>query len=496
MVKIERDLISYTSLPENFFIKVFPEKVPNPVLIRFNYELAEELDLKDLKEKTPEELAEIFSGNKLLEDSKPISQAYAGHQFGNFVPSLGDGRAMLIKEVLDKDGVMKDIQLKGSGITPFSRNGDGKSWLGPVIREYIVSEAMHRLGVPSTRSLAMVSTGEKVYREKILKGGILTRVASSHIRVGTFEYFSYRKDIQGLKALADYAIKRHYKELVNEDDKYLKFLDSVSEKQIDLICKWLSLGFIHGVMNTDNFSISGETIDYGPCAFMESFNYHQVFSSIDHYGRYAYSNQPNICIWNLSVLANTLIALIDSDEEKAVEKVRESLDKTKNNLEEKLSMIFLRKIGFQTKSEEARKLSEEFLNLLQKYRVDFTSAFRYLSKILISEDYKDEYLRLFDEDIERDDSFNNWLKKWKYEVSKDRNIEKIISDMNSINPIYIPRNHLIEECIEKAHERNDFSMIDKMLNHIENPYTEKNKDENFIRPLADKDFEYMTFCGT
>jgi serine/tyrosine/threonine adenylyltransferase len=486
---------SYKSLPKNFYQEVFPEKVPNPKLIKFNYELAEDLGLEERKLKT-ELLAQIFSGNSLLEGFQPMAQAYAGHQFGNFVPSLGDGRALLIKEVLDRNGKMKDIQLKGSGRTPFSRNGDGKSWLGPVIREYIVSEAMHKLGIPSTRSLAMLSTGETVYREGARKGGILTRVASSHIRVGTFEYFAYRKDLDSLKILADYVIKRHYEELAEEENKYIKFFESFSERQTDLICKWLSIGFIHGVMNTDNFSISAESLDFGPCAFMESFNFHQVYSSIDYYGRYSFSNQASICIWNLSVLANTLIPLIDSDEEVASERLRESLEKAKINLEEKLSKIFLKKIGFKNKTERTRKLSEEFLNLLQKYRVDFTLAFRELPKLLEREDFIPEYLRLFDDGPERDFKLKNWISEWKIELSKNYSKEEIVPELESINPIFIPRNHLIEECIEKAHDKNDFTMIDELLKHSEKPYLEEGKTPNFISPREDKNFQYLTFCGT
>ena len=370
---------SYSRLPENFYERIDPIAVKNPKLIRFNKLLAEEIGLDPIKDNN--HLETIFSGNVLPKDSDPIALAYAGHQFGHFVPQLGDGRAVLLGEVSNHDGFRFDIQLKGSGPTSFSRGGDGRAPLGPVIREYIMSEAMHFLNIPTTRSLAMVATDELVSRETLLPGGVLTRIASSHIRVGTFEYFAAQGDQKNLKLLADYAINRHYSNIDESNNRYQIFLESVCDKQASLIAKWMEVGFIHGVMNTDNTSISGETIDYGPCAFMDSYHPETVFSSIDHHGRYAYGNQPNIAQWNLARLSECLLPLIDNDSNKAITIAEEILDSFGRKFEDYWFSGMCEKIGLPGSKKNNRALLQDLLKLMQKNQSDFTLTFWYLSAV-------------------------------------------------------------------------------------------------------------------
>ncbi len=473
----------YASLPESFYQRTEATKVANPSLIKFNNEMAQELGLDGIEEK---EIIEIFSGNKIPDSSKPLAQAYAGHQFGNFVPQLGDGRALLLGEIIDKDSQRKDVQLKGSGRTAFSRGGDGRAWLGPVIREYLVSEAMHHLGVPTTRSLAAISTGETIRREKELPGAILTRVASSHIRVGTFEYFACRKDHEALKILADYCIQRHYPDCAAN---YLYFFKAVAAKQSKLVAHWMSLGFIHGVMNTDNSTISGETIDYGPCAFMDFFDSNRVFSSIDHNGRYAYGNQASIVLWNLSCLANCLMILIDPDESKAVPILNEALEKIKLDIDYQVKLAMIKKLGFDEPGEENLKLLFEFLQLLEKNRADFTLAFRYLNKLTSKDSDSKEFFLLFDKP---DAELDSWIEQWQAVVKPDDLQEKL----DQVNPIFIPRNHLVEEAIEKAHLAHDFSMMHELAEVWKNPYQFQEQFTNFTKAPVDKETDYMTFCGT
>ncbi len=368
---------SYSRLPENFYERIDPIAVKNPKLIRFNKLLAEEIGLDPIKDNN--HLETIFSGNVLPKDSDPIALAYAGHQFGHFVPQLGDGRAVLLGEVSNHDGFRFDIQLKGSGPTSFSRGGDGRAPLGPVIREYIMSEAMHFLNIPTTRSLAMVATDELVSRETLLPGGVLTRIASSHIRVGTFEYFAAQGDQKNLKLLANYAINRHYSNIDESNNRYQIFLESVCDKQASLIAKWMEVGFIHGVMNTDNTSISGETIDYGPCAFMDSYHPETVFSSIDHHGRYAYGNQPNIAQWNLARLSECLLPLIDNDSNKAITIAEEILDSFGRKFEDYWFSGMCEKIGLPGSKKNNRALLQDLLKLMQKNKSDFTLTFWYLT---------------------------------------------------------------------------------------------------------------------
>ncbi|NQY79085.1 MAG: YdiU family protein [Candidatus Caenarcaniphilales bacterium] len=483
---------SYINLPENFYEKVSPEKVPEASLIKFNSRLADDLNL-DLEDIGEDELAEYFSGNKIFEGSEPIALAYAGHQFGHFVPQLGDGRAILLGEVLSSKFGRRDIQLKGSGQTRFSRAGDGKAALGPVLREYLVSEAMHALGVPTTRSLAAVTTGEDVYRETILPGAIVTRVASSHIRVGTFEYFAAREDVESLELLVDYVINRHYPEIKDLSNKYLALIEAVGEKQAELVSSWMSVGFVHGVMNTDNMSIAGETIDYGPCAFMESYDPATVFSSIDHYGRYAYANQGFIAQWNLSCLANTLLGFIDGDREAAIEQVQELLVKFKESFSAKLRFKLLAKIGILDEKEGDRELLQEFLELLQEDKVDFTLAFRTLASALDKDSEANKFKDLFGKLAS---GVDEWLSKWQARLeASDRDFKAIKDSMNSVNPVYIPRNHKVEEALAAA-QSEDFSLFERMNEILSNPFEEQEGAEAYALPYEDKSFQYRTFCGT
>lgn len=485
---------SYSKLPDQFFEKVKPSPVKQPSLIKFNEELAKELKVKKYKEK---DLADIFSGNKLLKGSEPIAQAYAGHQFGNFVPQLGDGRAILLGEVKDRHGQRKDIQLKGSGQTAFSRSGDGRAWVGPVIREYIISEAMHALAVPTTRALAAVLTGENIYRESALPGAILTRVASSHIRVGTFEYFFAQKDIDSVKTLSDYVIERHYPESKKHENKYLALLEAVSLKQAELICDWMSIGFIHGVMNTDNTSIAGETIDYGPCAFMEFYDPATVFSSIDHQGRYSYQNQASIAQWNLSCFANTLLTLIDEDQKKAIEKCSKVLSDFKDHFSSKLTEKFLNKIGLSKMNENDSDFVHELLGLMDKYKADFTLSFRYLSGLLQDGFDETKFFYLFDYQDHSRPELESWIEDWKKRLSEEKSdFKTIVEDMNKVNPAFIPRNHKIEEAIEAAYEQNDFSKMEILLEILSKPFSEQVNHLDYMEPVKDKTINYTTFCGT
>ncbi len=466
---------SYIKLPERFYQSVNPSPVKNPQLIKFNHSLASELAIHELSN---QELTEFFSGNKILKGSQPIAQAYAGHQFGHFVPQLGDGRAILLGEVIDSQGQRKDLQLKGSGRTAFSRAGDGRAWLGPVIREYIVSEAMHALGVPSTRALAAISTGEDIFRETPLPGAILTRIASSHIRIGTFEYFAARNDTEALELLTDYVINRHYPQISSATNKYLALIEAVARAQAKLIAKWMSVGFVHGIMNTDNTSICAETIDYGPCAFIDHYNANAVFSSIDRHGRYAYSNQASICIWNISCLANALLGLISENQDEAIKLATQAVTLFKTSFEQEYKSIFLRKIGLKADTEFSLVL--ELLALMQEFRADFTLSFRYLTNA-----QHEEFIRLF----EKNDKVKIWLDSWLA-------LEPNLKVMQEINPAYIARNHLIEEAISKAHLENDFSLFHQLNDCLAQPYIEKPKYFELTQAPLNKDSHYITYCGT
>lgn len=479
---------TYTRLPGHFYAELDAAKASSPELIKFNRHLAEDLGIP-VEDFSENELAEIFSGNQQLEGMQPVALAYAGHQFGNFVPQLGDGRALLLGEVIASDNKHYDIQLKGSGRTPFSRGGDGRAAIGPVLREYLVSEAMHALNVPTTRSLAAVTTGDKVYRQSALPGAVLTRVAQSHIRVGTFEYFAFRRDTDAIRQLADYTINRHYSEIENDDNKYLSFLKSVGAKQAELIARWNSIGFIHGVMNTDNTAISGETIDYGPCAFIDEFNYNKVFSSIDHGGRYAYNNQGPILLWNLSRLAECLIPLVDENQSKAIDLIKEKLNRVAELIDSERLKFMAPKLGLKNISAEDDKLIEEFLNYLQKEELDFTLSFRHLTAYLPGAQADVEY------PLKEDRQFKKFLKNWQRRLeSQNEEIDSVKERMNSVNPVVIPRNHLIEELIHYA-EQNDYSYFEEMLKVVKEPFKQPVSDK-YTRPPEPEEKVTATFCGT
>ena len=442
-----------------------------------NYDLAEKLGFtKNFLDS--KECLNIFSGNSLLKNSQPIAQGYSGHQFGHFNPQLGDGRAILLGEIDEMD-----VQLKGIGQTPYSRRGDGKSALGPVLREYVISEFMHAVKIPTTRSLFALKTNENVMRETELPGGVLTRVAKSHIRIGTFE-FAKTKNNETLKTLADYSINRHYPELNKTDNKYLSFFAAVCDKQASLVAKWMSLGFVHGVMNTDNMTISGETIDYGPCAYMDSYSPNTVFSSIDVNGRYAYQNQPAILVWNLAKFAESILPLIDKNEEKSIKQLTEVLQLVMPSYQEYFYKEFCQKLGLKSVNNKNIKLIEGYLKILNLESIDFTLSFRDLSKII------NERLNLNDSIFAKSKDFNNWYLKWKQEI----NLNEISDEMDLNNPCYIPRNHLIENALSKAIE-GDMSEINFMINLFENPYIQKNVSRKYLMPSNSKE-QYVTFCGT
>ena len=472
---------SYSDLYKQFYTRIDPTPVNNPSLVIFNKVLSKELGI-DLPE-DKELLAQIFSGNKLPKKAKPISQAYAGHQFGHF-SILGDGRAHLIGEQISKKGKRFDIQFKGSGQTPYSRNGDGRAALAPMLREYIISEAMYALNIPTTRSLSVVSTGESIMRSSLTaEGAILTRIASSHIRVGTFEYASKMLDRSAVKKLADYAIKRHFPELIKQENPYLSFLKAVISQQAKLIASWMHIGFIHGVMNTDNMAISGETIDYGPCAFMDHYNPKTVFSSIDKFGRYSFSNQPPITKWNLTRFAECLIPLIDKDENKAVKIATESIDNFQNIYETKWLNMMRDKLGLFGEDVNDKKLINNLLIWMENNKADYTNTFCHLMNTKINHN------KVYD-----DNNFINWSNEWKQRMLKNNNSkEKSIDLMKMSNPTVIPRNHKVEEALNSVNEGN-LEILNKLLSVLKKPYSSQETIEDYQLPSTNN--SYQTFCGT
>ncbi|OEE72587.1 protein adenylyltransferase SelO [Vibrio genomosp. F6] len=481
---------SYFKELVGFYQSQDAELAPSPSLIKFNYALARSLNI-DAQSANDEQLANIFSGNQKLEGSKPLAQAYAGHQFGHYNPQLGDGRALLLGEVIDREGKRRDIQLKGSGRTPFSRSGDGKAALGPVLREYLVSEAMHALNIPTTRALAAVITGEQIWRNQAAIGAIVTRTASSHIRVGTFQYFAANGEQDKVKQLADYVIERHYPQAKQTDSPYLTLLTLICEQQAKLVSKWQLVGFIHGVMNTDNTTISGETIDYGPCAFMDSYDPNTVFSSIDSQGRYAYANQPHIAQWNLARLAETLLPLISDDEEESVELATNAL----NEYMACYQMLWLTgmrtKLGITNQEDSDLELIQELLALLDEQDVDFTQFFRSLSFAVVGDQSETEAL------FNRVEAWVAWHQKWRIRLDGNLIPEgERIELMNRHNPIYIPRNHKIEEVILAAEQHNDFQPFERLLKVLENPFTTQPHCEEYAQPAPSDFGPYRTFCGT
>ena len=457
--------------------KCSPEGFKKAEIILKNYSLAEELGFnKDYVDSS--DCLDVFAGNKLLQDSIPIAQGYSGHQFGHFNPQLGDGRAILLGEINKMD-----IQLKGIGQTPYSRRGDGRSALSPVLREYVISEFMHALKIPTTRSLFALKTNEDVLRETILPGGVLTRVAKSHIRIGTFEY-ARTKNNKVLKTLADYSIDRHYPDLEQTDNKYLSFFAAVCDKQASLISKWMGLGFVHGVMNTDNMTISGETIDYGPCAFMNTYDPKTVFSSIDHNGRYSYQNQPVILIWNLAKFAETLIPLVDEDEEISVKKLTEVLQLAMPSYQKYFYKEFGEKLGIENIDNDNSKIIDDYLKILHSESIDFTLSFRNLAKIV------DQSLTIEDSVFNKSKDFSIWYKSWKKEI----NVANVSIEMDLKNPCYIPRNHLIEDALINAVD-GDMKEINLIAELLKEPFTEKNEFEKYtLAPSSNE--QYITYCGT
>ena len=472
---------TYSKLSNTFKENIKPTPVHDPELVILNEELASTLNL-DFSKTDKKKLAEIFSGNSIPEETNTIAQAYAGHQFGHFT-MLGDGRAVLLGEHLVNNDNRFDIQFKGSGRTSFSRGGDGRAALGPMLREYIISEAIHSLNIPTTRSLAVVKTGEKVVRENLLQGAILTRVASSHLRVGTFQYIAATQNIENLNTLVDYTINRHYPEIKTSNSKALDLLNLVMEKQCQLVINWMRVGFIHGVMNTDNMAISGETIDYGPCAFMDHYDPKTVFSSIDKFGRYAFSNQPPITKWNLARFAECLIPLIDKNEDTAIKLATDLIDNFQNIYEDKWLNMIRDKLGLFGEDKNDKKLINDLFNWMEKNKADYTNTFCNLMDINSDEIYKNN-------------DFINWKNEWKKRSELNNSTkEKQSKLMKSNNPIVIPRNHKVEEALAEA-DKGSLDKMKKLLAILKNPYDNQNNIEEYqtAAPLSKE--KYQTFCGT
>jgi uncharacterized protein YdiU (UPF0061 family) len=483
---------TYAALPEGFFARVAPTPVASPRLVKLNRPLALRLGLDPDRLAGPDGV-EILAGQRVPDGAEPIAMAYAGHQFGHFVPQLGDGRAILLGEVIDAEGIRRDIQLKGSGPTPFSRRGDGRAALGPVLREYIVSEAMAALGIPTTRSLAAVMSGENVIRETMLPGAVLTRVASSHIRVGTFQFFAARGDTAGVRQLAEHVIARHYPQAARSERPYHALLEGVIERQAELVARWLLVGFIHGVMNTDNTSISGETIDYGPCAFMDHYDPAAVFSSIDEQGRYAYANQPRIALWNLTRLAECLLPLLSDDKDKAIEQAQAILAEFIAKFSAAYQSGLRQKAGLFTQRDGDEVLLQDLLDAMEKNKADFTLTFRRLSEA--AEDAaRDENIRELFADP---NAYDEWAARWRQRLgSEPQTPAERASKMRSINPAFIPRNHRIEAVIEAAVSRDDFAPFEELLAVLSKPYDDQPALAEYAKPPEPEQRVLRTFCGT
>ncbi len=486
---------TYARLPERFYARVTPTPVAAPHLVKLNVELARSLGL-DPSALISAQGVEILAGNRVAEGSEPIALAYAGHQFGHFVPQLGDGRAILLGEVIGQDGVRYDIQLKGSGLTPFSRRGDGRAVLGPVLREYIVSEAMAALGVPTTRALAAVTTGERVLREIALPGAVFTRVAASHLRVGTFEHFAVRRDTDGIRTLADYAISRHYPEAAQAKRPYRAFLDAVIARQAKLIAHWMFIGFIHGVMNTDNTSISGETIDFGPCAFMEAYDPATVFSSIDANGRYAYGNQPRIALWNLTRLAEVLLPVLQQEEgndEAALASANEALATFPQTFERLQLSGFRSKLGLFSEREGDLALVQDLLDRMAANHSDFTLTFRKLCDAAESPEGDREVRALFIDP----EAYDLWAIGWRQRL-REESVSGVdrAGAMRKVNPAFIPRNHRVEAALNAAVERQDFQPFEELLEITSRPFDDRPGQERFSLPASPEESVTRTFCGT
>jgi uncharacterized protein YdiU (UPF0061 family) len=484
---------SYARLPAAFYTSALPTPVSAPELVKVNVDLALQLGIDPAALATPEGVA-FLTGKQVPEGADPIAMAYAGHQFGQFVPQLGDGRAILLGEVIDRNGIRRDIQLKGSGPTPYSRRGDGRAALGPVLREYLVSEAMAALGIPTTRALAAATTGEKVYRDTILPGAVFTRVASSHMRVGTFQFFAARRDVESLRHLADYAISRHYPQAASAENPYRAFLEQVIGRQAALVARWLLVGFIHGVMNTDNMSIAGETIDYGPCAFMDAYNPKTVFSSIDRNGRYAYLNQPGIAHWNLARLAECLVPLLAADQDAAIAQAQEALGTFTDLFNAAYLGGMRQKLGLSEVHEGDEKLAQDLLDRMAANNADFTLTFRWLCAAAADPQVDAEVRQLFEDPS----AFDEWAVCWRQRLAlepQDGAVRK--AAMQSVNPAFIPRNHRVEAVIEAAVSDRDFTLFEELLRVLAKPYEDQPEFAAYADP-APVDFgaSYRTFCGT
>ncbi len=475
---------------EGFYVHARPASARSPRLVAFNRELAEELGL-DADALDSEAGARLFAGAELSDGATPLAQVYAGHQFGGFAPQLGDGRALLLGEVIDKSGARCDVQLKGSGRTTFSRGGDGLASLGPVLREYLVAEAMHALGIPTTRALAVATTGEWVQRETTLPGAVLTRTAASHIRVGTFQYFAACREPAKVKQLADYVIARHYPELERTGDVYFALFEAVRDRQATLIAKWMHVGFIHGVMNTDNVAISGETIDYGPCAFMDRYDPETVFSSIDAHGRYAYENQPRLAAWNLARFAETLIPLFDGDGDRAVERATDAVRDFVDRYEAHWLAGMRAKLGLTTEQPGDLGLGQDFLAAMQARNVDFTLAFRHLAEAATGQTEPIRTLFGGKPEIDR------WLSAWKKRLADEpADAPARAAAMRRVSPAFVPRNHRVEEALDAAVKRADFAPFQKLLSIVLRPFEDQPEHADFAEPAPLGGPPYRTFCGT
>ena len=492
---------AYAQLPDACFAKLPPTPVRAPRLIRFNYPLAQELGI-DSSAASDQDIADIFAGNRVPDGADPLAMAYCGHQFGQLNPQLGDGRALLLGDVIDQQGRQRDIQLKGSGRTPFSRGGDGRSPLGPALREYILCEAMYALGVPTTRALAVVSSGEQVVREQPEPGAVFPRVAASHIRVGTLQLFALRQDEQALRALADHVLERHYPHLDRTaDDRYVQLFAAICRRQAELIAQWLLLGFIHGVMNTDNMTLSGETIDYGPCAFMDAFKAGQVFSSIDQRGRYAYQNQPAIGQWNLARLAEAMLSLFPGDEDAAIQQATTILKDYNNIHSQAWEQGMVRKLGFSSVVAGDVQRIAGLLELLEQGALDYTLFFRRLGQVTQPNADRSPVLSLLNlpdcrNNAALERALHEWLDEWQQQLAqRETESAEVIARMQSVNPAIIPRNHRVAEAIEAA-ENDDFSVFETLLSALEQPYAEQAAFEHYQLPPEPEQKVLRTFCGT
>lgn len=470
---------SYLQLPSELFSKQAPTAVIHPELLVFNTQLAAELGLADLSH---EQAQAIFSGNQLVNGSEPIAQAYAGHQFGH-ATMLGDGRAVLLGEQMTPTGLRVDIQLKGAGRTRYSRRGDGRAAVAPMLREYIISESLHALGVPSTRTLAVVKTGETVYRERPLPGAIAARVASSHIRVGTFQYAAWHENKALLPALFNYAATRHYPEVLQSANPALAFLAAVMDAQIKLVVEWMRVGFIHGVLNTDNVAISGEAIDFGPCAFMDSYNPSTVFSSIDRDGRYAFNQQPSITLWNLSRLAEALLTLIADEEKTAIELANALLDKFSPRFNQQWQQMLRGKLGLVGEQPEDIELIQDWLQLLHQQQLDYTNAHRQMMAFELPEEQQWQELGL-----------QLWHQRWLNRIGENR--EASLALMQQHNPMVIPRNHLVEQALNSAQDDNNMQPFNKLMSVLQHPYNERPLTDKYCQPAQAHERVAQTFCGT